>query len=123
LKEYYEHGGLFFFFLNFDFLNQKTVEQLMCETWSSIQYIKYLSESTSFKIRYFLTTLHFLLLPFPSDIATDMDATLSDTHHKDGTHYSTGLLDIREYTGEFQNERMEIFDSLCQILVYMQFVC
>jgi len=33
---------------------------------------------------------------------TDMAAMLLDMHHKDGTHYSTGRLEVTEYTGEFQ---------------------
>ena len=47
-------------------------------------------------------------LHFPSihvikrSATTDMEAMLSDLHHKDGTHYSTGRLEIRKYSGEFQ---------------------
>ena len=33
---------------------------------------------------------------------TDMAAMLLDMHHTDGTHCSTGRLDVREYTVEFQ---------------------
>ena len=32
----------------------------------------------------------------------DMAAVLSDLHHKDNSHYNTGRLEVREYTGEFQ---------------------
>jgi len=32
-----------------------------------------------------------------------MAAILSDMHHKVGTHYSTGRLEVRKYTGKFQN--------------------
>jgi len=32
-----------------------------------------------------------------------MAAMLSDMHHKDGTHCSTGRWEEKEYTGEFQN--------------------
>jgi hypothetical protein len=32
-----------------------------------------------------------------------MVAILSDMHLKEGTHYSTGRLEVRKYTGEFQN--------------------
>ena len=32
-----------------------------------------------------------------------MAAMLLDLHHKDGTHYIPGLLEVRKYTGEFQN--------------------
>jgi len=33
---------------------------------------------------------------------TNMAAMLLDMYHKDGTHYNTGRLNVREYTGEFQ---------------------
>ena len=33
---------------------------------------------------------------------TDVAAMLSDMYHKDGTHYSTGLWEVREYTGGFR---------------------
>jgi len=32
----------------------------------------------------------------------DMAAMLSDLHHKDGTHYSTGRLEVSKYTCEIQ---------------------
>jgi hypothetical protein len=32
----------------------------------------------------------------------DMDAVLSEMHHKDGTHYSTGSSEVGKYTGDFQ---------------------
>jgi hypothetical protein len=35
-------------------------------------------------------------------VKTDMAAMLYDLHHKEGTHYSTGRLEVRKYTGEFQ---------------------
>jgi len=31
-----------------------------------------------------------------------MAAMLSDLHHKDGTHYSTGRLEVSKYTCEIQ---------------------
>jgi len=37
---------------------------------------------------------------------------LSDLHHKDGTHYNTGRLEVRKYTGEFQNWKMRNFDFI-----------
>jgi hypothetical protein len=32
-----------------------------------------------------------------------MAAILSNVHHKDGTHYGAGRLEVRKYTGEIQN--------------------
>jgi len=41
-----------------------------------------------------------------------MEAMLSDLHHKDGTHYSTGRLEIRKYSGEFQYYKTRNFDVI-----------
>jgi hypothetical protein len=32
----------------------------------------------------------------------DMAAVLFDLHHKDGTNYNVGILEVRKYTGEIQ---------------------
>jgi len=32
-----------------------------------------------------------------------MATMLSVMHHTDGTHYGTGLSEVRKYVGEFQN--------------------
>ena len=44
----------------------------------------------------------------------DTAAMLSDMHNKDGTHYSTGRLEVREYTGESKNKRMRNFEAMYQ---------
>jgi hypothetical protein len=66
--ELYAFGGPSFF-LKFDLLDQKFVEQLRCNTRASMQVIQLEWERTELKIRYLLTTLHiptFSFLQFTS---------------------------------------------------------
>ena len=43
-----------------------------------------------------------------------MAAMLSDTHNKGGTRHNTGRLEVRKYTGEFQNQTMRNFQVIYQ---------
>ena len=45
---------------------------------------------------------------------TDMAAVLPDMHHKDSTHYRIGRLEVRKYSGEFQNQKMRKFEFIYQ---------
>jgi hypothetical protein len=50
-----------------------------------------------------------------------MAAMISDMHHKNGTNYTTGILEVRKYTAEFQNYSMRNFQFIHQNFMYSRF--
>jgi hypothetical protein len=68
-----------------------------------MQVMKYLSEDTlspnyTSHVHLQISSVHVI----KRSAKPDMAAMLSDLQHKDGTHYSTGRLEVRKYTCEIQ---------------------
>jgi len=51
---------------------------------------------------------------------TAMAAMLSDTHHKDGTHYDTRLWTLEATLANFKIRSWEIFNLQFKTFMYMQ---
>ena len=49
-----------------------------------------------------------------------MAAVLSDMYHKDGTHYDTGCLDVRNTLANLKIIRCETLSLFIKIFMYMQ---